>query len=343
MPKRRRVCVLGAGGFIGGHLVTALKREGCWVRGVDLKRHEYKPEEDADEFILADLRNPRDADLVIDDSIEEVWQLAADMGGATYIFTGENDADIMHNSTAINLNVLESCVRHLVPKVFYASSACVYPEHNQMDAASPDCREDTAYPAHPDSEYGWEKLYAERLYAAYARQHRFTVKIARFHNIYGPMGTYSGGREKAPAAMCRKVAEAAEGGTIEVHGDGLQTRSFLHVSACVEAMLVLMASPDFDGPVNIGSEEMVSINELAQMAIDCSGKALTIRNLPAHHGTGVRGRNSHNALIRDRLGVDPRLPLAEGLADTYRWIAERVRSAASSSSPRETPKHDIQK
>jgi GDP-D-mannose 3', 5'-epimerase len=321
--NKKKAVVMGAGGFIGGHLVTRLKNDGYWVRAVDIKWHEYK-NTDADEFIVADLRDRHSVDLVVDDTIDEVYQLAADMGGALFVFTGDNDSDIMHNSATINLNVCEACVEKGVKKVFYSSSACMYPEYNQLDPQNPKCSEDSAYPAGPDSEYGWEKLFSERLYLAYLRNKGLDVRVARFHNIYGPYGTWCGGREKAPAAMLRKVCEANEGDSIEVWGDGLQTRSFLLVDECVEGVIRLMNS-DFVGPVNIGSEEMVTINELAQMAIDISGKNLTINNIDVPH-TGVRGRNSDNALIKEKLGWEPTMSLLEGMKLTYKWIKEQVDS-----------------
>ena len=320
--------VCGAGGFIGGHLTNRLKAEGYWVRGVDLKENEFGNMA-ADDFVLGDLRDPRVCDALFDGvlegrSIDEVYQLAADMGGAGYIFTGEHDADVMHNSATINLNMAEACRAHGVGKVFYSSSACMYPEYNQLDPDNPKCSEDSAYPAAPDSEYGWEKLFSERLYLAFHRNHGLDVRIARFHNIFGPQGTWTGGREKAPAAMCRKVAETPEGGAIEVWGDGKQTRSFLYVDECVEAVRRLMEG-DFTGPVNVGSEEMVTINELARMTMDVAGKPLAIRNIPGP--TGVRGRNSDNRLIEEELGWSPRQPLREGLARTYAWIAGQVEAA----------------
>ena len=324
-----KAVVLGAGGFIGGHLVSKLKEEGYWVRGVDIKRHDFKTS-DANEFILGDLRDPKVVDLVIDDSIDEVYQLAADMGGAAYIFTGENDFDIMHNSALINLNVCETVLRKRVKKVFYSSSACMYPEYNQLDPENPKCDEASAYPAAPDSEYGWEKLFSERLYLSLMRNKGVVVKIARFHNIFGPYGTFEGGKEKAPAAMCRKAIHAVEGGEIEVWGDGQQTRSFLYIDECVEGVQKLMQSEDFHGPVNIGSEEMVTINQLAQMAIELSDKNLSIKNIQVKQ-TGVRGRNSDNKLMREKLGWEPSLSLIRGLAETFLWIQEQIRPSTSGS------------
>jgi GDP-D-mannose 3',5'-epimerase len=318
MPTSK-VLVTGAGGFIGGHLVKRLKAEGYWVRGVDIKRHDFaKPP--ADEFIVGDLR---DAGVVgeIVRGIDEVYQLAADMGGAGYIFTGEHDACVLHNSASINLNVLELGTRAGIKRFFYSSSACIYPEYNQLDPDNPKCSEESAYPAAPDSEYGWEKLFSERLYLAYMRNHGIKVRVARFHNIFGPDGTWQGGREKAPAAVCRKVAEAPSGGEIELWGDGKQTRSFLYVDECVEAVRRLMES-DFTGPVNIGSEEMVTINRLAEMVMEIAGKKLGIRHISGP--LGVRGRNSDNHMIRAKLGWAPSRPLREGLEKTYAWIAKQV-------------------
>jgi GDP-D-mannose 3',5'-epimerase len=320
----RSALVCGAGGFIGAHLVTRLKREGFWVRGVDLKFPEYG-ETTADDFVIADLREPGNCRAVIDRRFDEVYQLAADMGGAGFIFTGENDADIMHNSATINLNILDACHRRNVRRIFYSSSACMYPEHNQTDPDAPVTREDSAYPANPDSEYGWEKLFSERLYLAYARNHGIEARIARYHNIFGPEGSWTGGREKAPAALCRKVAETPEGGTIEIWGDGRQTRSFLFVDDCLDATLRLTRSENFAGPVNIGSEEMVTINDLARIVMDVAAKPLGIRHIPGPQG--VRGRNSHNDLIREKLGWEPRLTLREGIARTYPWIARQVEAA----------------
>jgi nucleoside-diphosphate-sugar epimerase len=323
--------VLGAGGFIGSHLVKRLKSEGFWVRGVDLKLPEFSPSA-ADEFVVGDLRDPKVVSRVMfapeqsslddkENSFDEVYQLAADMGGAGYIFSGENDANVMHNSALINLNVAHEAAKQSVKRIFYSSSACMYPEHNQLDPNNPNCEESSAYPANPDSEYGWEKLFSERLYLAFKRNYNLEVRIARFHNIFGPEGTWNGGKEKAPAAMCRKVAEMLEGGEIEVWGDGLQTRSFLYIDECVEGVLRLMRS-DFEGPVNIGSEEMVTINELAQYAIDISGKNITIKNVPGF--TGVRGRNSDNKLIQEKLGWSPNYPLYNGLTETYKWISKQL-------------------
>jgi GDP-D-mannose 3', 5'-epimerase len=314
-----KAVVLGAGGFIGGHLVTKLKSLGYWVRGVDIKRHEFKVT-DADEFIVADLREKASVELVIDDSIDEVYQLAADMGGAEFIFTGENDADIMHNSAMINLHVCEVCVERSVNKVFYSSSACIYPEHNQLDPNNPNCEESSAYPANPDSEYGWEKLFSERLFMSFGRNKGLNVKIARFHNIFGPYGTWCGGREKAPAAMCRKVAQAD--GEIEIFGDGKQTRSFLFVDECVEGIVRLMQS-DFSGPVNIGSDEMVTINQLVDIVCEIAQKNMTKKHIAGP--LGVRGRNSDNRLIKEKLGWAPSKPLKDGLAKTYIWINEKMK------------------
>ncbi|MEM1040941.1 MAG: NAD-dependent epimerase/dehydratase family protein [Pseudomonadota bacterium] len=314
--------VCGAGGFIGGHLVKRLKAEGFWVRGVDLKPHDFVASQ-ADEFVIGDLREQDVVRAVVDRTFDEVYQLAADMGGAGYIFTGENDAHVMHNSAMINLNVLEACRLQGVEGVFYSSSACIYPAYNQGDPDNPNCREDSTYPAAPDSEYGWEKLFSERMYLAYNRNYNMRNKVARYHNIFGPEGTYDGGKEKAPAAMCRKVAQAVDGGSIEVWGDGLQTRSFLYIDECIEGSLRLARS-DFEGPVNIGSDEMIAMNALASMVMDLSGKSLTIRNVAGP--TGVRGRNSDNALIHKRLGWSPSVSLREGMEKTYAWIEGRVTS-----------------
>jgi len=327
----KKCLVLGAGGFIGGHLVTRLKSMGYWVRGVDLKNHEHK-KTDADQFIIADLRKYSSVDLVIDNTIDEVYQLAADMGGAEYIFSGLNDANIMHNSAIINLHVCDVCSQKNIKKVFYSSSACIYPEHNQLDPDHPNCEESSAYPANPDSEYGWEKLFSERLFLAFNRNYSLDIRIARFHNIFGPQGTWTGGKEKAPAAMIRKVCEASNNGEIEVWGDGKQTRSFLFVDECVEAILKLMNS-NFLGPVNIGSEEMVTINQLAQMAIDISKKTLKVNNIEGQdfkdkYGfncpVGVRGRNSDNSLYLDKIGWAVSEPLFSGMSKTFDWINDQV-------------------
>jgi len=319
----KKALVCGAGGFIGSHLVKRLKREGFWVRGVDLKFPEFC-ETEADDFILADLREPANCRDVVDCRFDEVYQLAADMGGAGYIFTGEHDAVIMHNSASINLNVLEACKNRNSRRIFYSSSACMYPSHNQTDPHNPMTREDSAYPADPDSEYGWEKLFSERLYLSYSRNYGMQCRVARYHNIFGPEGTWDGGREKAPAAICRKVAEAPAGGSILMWGDGEQTRSFLYVDECVEGTLRLMRS-DFSGPVNIGSEEMVSINELARLIMEIAGKSLSVKHIPGP--LGVRGRNSHNELIHKMLGWKPSQPLRNGLDVTYSWIETQVRRA----------------
>lgn len=316
--------VCGAGGFIGSHLVRRLKVEGFWVRGVDLKFPEFSATA-ADDFVMGDLRDAGFCRAVVDRSFDEVYQLAADMGGAGYIFTGEHDAEVMHNSASINLNMADACWRRNVKRIFYSSSACMYPEHNQLDPANPKTSEDSAYPAAPDSEYGWEKLFSERLYLAFARNHGLTARIARYHNIFGPEGTWRGGREKAPAAICRKVAEAADGGEIEMWGDGSQTRSFLYIDECLEGTIRLMCS-DFSGPVNIGSEEMVPIRGLCEMVMGIAGKRLTICSVPGP--IGVRGRNSDNRLISQKLGWQPNQPLLEGLARTYAWIEQQVKKAS---------------
>ena len=336
--------VLGAGGFIGSHMVKRLREEGYWVRGVDLKQPEFSSTR-ANEFVLGDLRDTRFVQRCVrftgylgnfykdiadkfEEPFDEIYQFAADMGGAGFVFTGENDADIMHNSVSINLNVLEE-QRKLNErtganrtKIFYSGSACMYPEHNQLDPDNPDCREESAYPANPDSEYGWEKLFSERLYLAYNRNHGIPVRVARYHNIFGPEGTWEGGREKAPAAICRKVAELpALGGTIEVWGDGPQTRSFLFIDECIEATRRLMDS-DFLGPVNIGSEEMVTINQLVDTAARVAGKTVEKNHIDGP--LGVRGRNSNNDLIREKLGWDYSQTLEEGIRKTYAWIAKQV-------------------
>lgn len=321
MSQQHTALVTGAGGFIGSHLVKRLKQEGYWVRGADLKYPEFSPTA-TDDFVIGDLRDQTFCKRVLDRSFDEVYQLAADMGGAGYIFTGDHDADVMHNSASINLNVIELCRIHKVGRIFYSSSACMYPAYNQKDPENPKCSEDSAYPADPDSEYGWEKLFSERLYLSYYRNHGVEVRIARYHNIFGPEGTWTGGREKAPAAICRKVAEAMDGGEIEIWGDGKQTRSFLYIDECLEGTRSLMTS-GFTGPVNIGSEEMVTIDQVVNMVAAIAGKRLTIKHVSGP--TGVRGRNSDNRLIREKLGWAPSLRLHEGLEKTYRWIEQRVK------------------
>ena len=312
--------VLGAGGFIGSHLVKSLKQEGFWVRGVDLKFPDFSKSE-ADDFVIGDLRDQNFVSSIVDRKFDEVYQLAADMGGAGYIFTGENDADVMFNSASININVLEACRKRVCNNVFYSSSACMYPEYNQLDPDNPNCEENSAYPANPDSEYGWEKLFSERLYLAYNRNHGMNCSVARYHNIFGPEGTWHGGKEKAPAAICRKVAKASTGDQIEIWGDGKQTRSFLYIDECIEGTKRLLRS-QFNGPVNIGSEQLITINDLAQMVISISQKDLEIRNVPGPEG--VRGRNSDNKLIKEKLNWSPKLSLIDGMIPTYKWINSEI-------------------
>lgn len=316
----KRILVCGAGGFIGSHLVSKLKKEGSFVRGVDLKYPQYS-KTDADEFVIGDLRDNNICHKILDQYFDEVYQLAADMGGAGYIFTGEHDAIVMHNSAMINLNIADLCSKHKVGKVFYSSSACIYPEYNQLDPNNPKCSEESAYPAAPDSEYGWEKLFSERMYFAYNRNFNLEVRVARFHNIFGPKGSWNDGREKSPAALCRKVAMAENDGEIEVWGDGLQTRSFLFIDECLEAIDRFMKG-EFKGPMNIGSEEMISINNLAKMVISISGKNISIKNIPGP--TGVRGRNSDNNLMREKIKWEPTQPLKVGIEITYKWISEQA-------------------
>ncbi len=355
--NKKTALVLGGGGFIGGHLAKRLKEEGFWVRVVDIKKeHEFWNHDDiCDDYVSGDLRDPsivsavfrlekdpENEDIIYRytltkqpftkiDSFDEVYQLAADMGGAGYIFTGDNDANVMHNSALVNLNVVHYATQSKAKKVFYSSSACMYPEHNQLDPDNPNCEESSAYPANPDSEYGWEKLFSERLFLAFNRNYGLDCRVARFHNIFGPQGTWTGGKEKAPAAMCRKAAEGKD--EIEVWGNGLQTRSFMYVDECVEACLRLMRQDKFIGPVNIGSEEMVTINELAQIAIDLSGKDIKIDNIDGQdfidkYGfpcpLGVKGRNSHNKLFREKVGWESQATLREGMAKTFEWINKQV-------------------
>lgn len=313
--------VCGAGGFIGSHLVSRLKRDGFWVRGVDLKFPEYSTT-DADDFAIGDLRDQDFCREIVDRRFDSVYQLAADMGGAGYIFTGEHDADVMHNSALINLNMLDVCRKRASAKVFYSSSACMYPAYNQEDPLNPKCSEDSAYPAAPDSEYGWEKLFSERVYLSFRRNYGMETHVARFHNIFGPLGTWRGGKEKAPAAICRKIAMARSGDAIEIWGDGEQTRSFLYVDECVEGVVRLTRSSS-SGPVNIGSEEMVTINQLVDMVADIAGKKIEKNHIPGP--TGVRGRNSDNRLIEETLGWKPQTRLRDGLEVTYAWIEAQIR------------------
>jgi GDP-D-mannose 3',5'-epimerase len=326
--SQKTALVLGAGGFIGNHLVNKLKSEGYWVRGVDLKHPEYQDKSAADNFVVGDLRDYSFVRYIMgapnqgfdnENSFDEVYQLAADMGGAGYIFSGENDANVMHNSATINLNVADIATKFGVKKLFYSSSACMYPAYNQEDPENPNCAEASAYPAAPDSEYGWEKLFSERLYLAYQRNYGLNVRIARFHNIFGPLGTWQGGKEKAPAAVCRKVINATD--EIEIWGDGNQTRSFLYIDECIEGIRRLMDS-EFAGPVNLGSDEMVTINQLVDIACSIEGKQLTKKHITGP--TGVRGRNSDNALIQEKLGWSPNYSLAKGIEKTYFWIKQQV-------------------
>jgi GDP-D-mannose 3',5'-epimerase len=334
----KKIVILGGGGFIGGHLAKRLKDEGNQIRICDIKKHEYfSQDEICHEFILGDLTNPKVVELVIEENVDEVYQLAADMGGALYIFTGENDANVMYNSAMINLNVTRECVNKKVGKVFYSSSACIYPRYNQINPDNPNCEESSAYPANPDSEYGWEKLFSERLYLAFNRNYDLDVRIARFHNIFGPQGTWFGGKEKSPAAICRKVAETPNNGEVEVWGDGMQTRSFLYIDECIDAILKLMKS-EFINPINIGSEEMVTINQLANMIIEISQKNINIRNIEGDEflqkygfncPLGVKGRNSNNNLYREKIGWEVNQPLSIGLKKTYQWIEEQVKNNES--------------
>ncbi len=317
----KKVLVCGAGGFIGSHMVKRLKKEGFWVRGVDLKYPEFGDTE-ADDFVIGDLRDAYICRHVVDQRFEEVYQFAADMGGAGFVFTGENDADIMHNSAMINLNMLDACRRRNVKRIFYSSSACIYPEYNQMDPDNPNCTEDSVYPAAPDSEYGWEKLFSERMYLAFHRNYGMEVRIARYHNIFGPEGTWEGGKEKVPAAMCRKIAMADNSSEIEIWGDGKQTRSFLYIDECLEGTIRLMRS-DWTGPVNIGSDEIVTINQLADMIMKIAGKNLTKKHIPGP--LGVRGRNSDNRLVFEKLGWKPSQSLRVGLEKTYKWLEKEVK------------------
>jgi len=316
----KKALVCGAGGFIGAHMVKRLKKEGFWVRGVDLKYPPYAVTE-ADDFMIADLRDPVACRNAVDQKFDEVYQFAADMGGAGFVFVGENDYDIMHNSAMINLNMVEACRLRNTKRIFYSSSACMYPEYNQMEPENPNLSEDSAYPAQPDSEYGWEKLFSERLYLTAARNKGLEVRVARYHNIFGEEGSWFDGREKAPAALCRKIAEVEDKGTIDIWGDGNQTRSFLHVDECIEATIRLTRS-DWLGPVNIGSDEMVTINQLAFMIASIAGKEISINHISGPQG--VRGRNSDNRLYEKKLGWRVSEPLIRGLERTYPWIQKQV-------------------
>ena len=316
----KKALVLGGGGFIGHHLINKLKIEGYWVRAADIKKPAYENSK-ADDFCVGDLCSQSFCSNVIDGDFDEVYQLAADMGGAGYIFTGDNDASVMYNSASINLNVLEYCRKKKNNNIFYSSSACVYNEFNQSDPSNPNCEESSAYPANPDSEYGWEKLFSERLYLAYNRNHKMSNKVARYHNIFGPLGAWNNGKEKSPAALCRKVAQAPNGGSIEIWGDGKQTRSFLYVDECLDGTTKLLRS-NLSGPYNIGSEEMISINDFVDLISDIAGK--TINKVHIDGPLGVRGRNSDNKLIKNELGWSPSQSLKIGIEKTYKWIEEKV-------------------
>jgi len=321
MSNQKKALVCGAGGFIGGHLVKHLKDEGYFVRGVDIKEHEHR-ESFADEFVLGDLREQIFCRQITSDiQFDELYQLAADMGGAGYIFTGEHDAEVMHNSATINLNMVEEAKKTNMKKIFYSSSACIYPASIQEETDNHGLKETDAYPAEPDSEYGWEKLFSERLYLSYIRNYGMEIHIARFHNIFGPYGTWEGGKEKAPAAMCRKVAETPDGGEIEIWGDGEQTRTFLYIDECLEGVRRLMNS-SVAGPVNIGSDELISINGLAEMAMNIAGKKLAFKHIPGP--LGVRGRSSENTFIQQVLGWRPSTRLIDGMKVTYQWIVDEV-------------------
>lgn len=319
--------VLGAGGFIGNHLVSRLKQEGYYVKGIDLKFPEFKKSE-ADEFVIGDLRDLDFCKNHINSHVHEIYQLAADMGGAGYLFSGDNDFNVVHNSALINLNVSKLAIENQIGKLFFSSSACIYPKHNQIDPQHPNCNEDTAYPADPDSEYGWEKLVSERLYLSAKRNYGLNVKIARFHNVYGPFGVFNNGKEKAPAALCRKVAEAKNGSSIEIWGSGKQTRSFLFIEDCLDGIRKLMMS-EFSGPINIGSEEKISLNDFANLIIQISGKQLTLKNVEGP--VGVNGRTSDNSLANNTLNWKPHYSLKEGISQTYNWVHSQVNSLQETS------------
>lgn len=314
----KRVLVCGAGGFIGTYLTEYLKSKGHYVIGASLYLPLYS-ETVCDEFYKVDLRNKDEVNSIFKNNIDEVYQLAADMGGAEYLFTGNYDADIMHNSIIINCNILDAMVKHDVKKVFYSSSACVYPMYNQEDPSNPVCVEDSAYPANPDSEYGWEKLFSERLYLSYARNHKLDVRIARLHNVFGPRGSWNNGKEKAPAALCRKVAESS--GEVEVYGPGTQTRSFLYIDECVEGIYRIMNS-EYNQPLNLGSTRMISINDLVLLIARLANKQVTLKNIPGP--VGVMGRNSDNRLLKEKLNWVPNDDLETGIFKTYSWIKQQI-------------------
>ena len=323
MANKKQIIVLGAGGFIGSHLVKRLKQEDVYVKGIDIKIPDFSKSA-ADEFIVGDLRDINFVRSIIDEQTDELYQLAGDVGGAGYIFTGDHDADVMHNSAQINLNVAKIAVERGVKALFFSSSACIYPAENQLDPDSPNCEEDSAYPANPDSEYGWEKLVSERLYLSYKRNYGLNVKIARYHNIFGPESTWKGGKEKAPAAICRKVAEAKEQDKIEIWGDGLQTRSFLYIDDCLEATIRLTRS-NYTGPVNIGSEEMISMLDFTKLVLRISSKHNAIETIDGP--VGVRGRCSHNRLVERELNWKPSLTLEQGVEKLYNWLDYQVKNS----------------
>ncbi|MFT5779507.1 MAG: GDP-D-mannose 3',5'-epimerase [Crocinitomicaceae bacterium] len=332
----KRSLVLGAGGFIGNHLVTRLKKQGHFVKAIDLKYPEFS-ESEADQFVIGDLRDPNICQQHLTEDFDEVYQLAADMGGAGYLFTGENDFNVMHNSGMINLNVVDCSIKQKIAKVFFSSSACIYPKTNQVDPNNPNCEEGSAYPADPDSEYGWEKIFSERVYLAANRNYNLNIRIARFHNVYGPLGTWNSGKEKAPAALCRKVVESDSTGIVEIWGSGEQTRSFLYIDDCIDGVMTLMNS-EYKEPVNIGSEEMVSINKLCETVLEVANKSAEIKHIDGP--LGVMGRNSENSLVREKIGWEPKIDLEEGIGHTYAWIENQMESASAETQKSAAQEHE---